>query len=82
MKVSSIRRNKAACRLVRAQQSAALALDLPISQVLSLFIVGKQQDSLGELSLLGVQVVCTVVVEVTQRQTAVFFLRSVHPAVV
>ena len=33
MKVSSIRRNKAACRLVRAQQSAALALDIPISQV-------------------------------------------------
>ena len=33
VKVSSIRRNKAACRLVRAQQSAALALDIPISQV-------------------------------------------------
>jgi GTPase len=33
VKVSSIRRNKAACRLVRAQQSAALALDLPISQL-------------------------------------------------
>ena len=35
VKVSSIRRNKAACRLVRAQQSAALALDIPISQVRS-----------------------------------------------
>ena len=33
MKVSSIRRNKAACRLVRAQQSAALALDIPLSQL-------------------------------------------------
>ena len=32
-KVSSIRRNKAACRLVRAQQSAALALDIPLSQL-------------------------------------------------
>ena len=31
--VSSIRRNKAACRLVRAQQSAALALDISISQL-------------------------------------------------
>ena len=31
--VSSIRRNKAACRLVRAQQSAALALDIPLSQL-------------------------------------------------
>lgn len=31
--VSSIRRNKAACRLVRAQQSAALALDIPVSQL-------------------------------------------------
>merc|ERR1711963_1039434 len=31
--VSSIRRNKAACRLVRAQQSAALALDIPSSQL-------------------------------------------------
>ena len=33
VKVSSIRRNKAACRLVRAQQSAALALDIPLSQL-------------------------------------------------
>jgi len=33
VKVSSIRRNKAACRLVRAQQSAALALDIPINQL-------------------------------------------------
>jgi len=33
VKVSSIRRNKAACRLVRAQQSAALALNIPISQL-------------------------------------------------
>jgi len=31
--VSSIRRNKAACRLVRAQQSAALALDIPLAQL-------------------------------------------------
>ena len=31
--MSSIRRNKAACRLVRAQQSAALALDIPLSQL-------------------------------------------------
>merc|ERR1719188_1945175 len=31
--VSSIRRNKAACRLVRAQQSAALALDIPLGQL-------------------------------------------------
>merc|ERR1719219_2320405 len=31
--VSSIRRNKAACRLVRAQQSAALALDIHISKL-------------------------------------------------
>ena len=33
VKVSSIRRNKAACRLVRAQQSAALALDIPVCQL-------------------------------------------------
>lgn len=33
VKVSSIRRNKAACRLVRAQQSAALALNIPINQL-------------------------------------------------
>lgn len=33
VQVSSIRRNKAACRLVRAQQSAALAVDIPISQL-------------------------------------------------
>lgn len=31
VQVSSIRRNKAACRLVRAQQSAALALDIDIN---------------------------------------------------
>ena len=31
--VSSIRRNKAACRLVRAQQSAALALDIPFESL-------------------------------------------------
>ena len=31
--MSSIRRNKAACRLVRAQQSAALALDIASSQL-------------------------------------------------
>lgn len=31
--VSSIRRNKAACRLVKAQQSAALALDIPVNQL-------------------------------------------------
>jgi len=31
--MGSIRRNKAACRLVRAQQSAALALDIPLSQL-------------------------------------------------
>ena len=33
LQVSSIRRNKAACRLVRAQQSAALALDIPSAQL-------------------------------------------------
>jgi len=33
VQVSSIRRNKAACRLVRAQQSAALALDIPLAQL-------------------------------------------------
>ena len=66
VKVSSIRRNKAACRLVRAQQSAALALDLPISQVPALMSI---VDSLGELSLL----VRTVVVEITQRQPVSFF---------
>jgi len=33
VKVGSIRRNKAACRLVRAQQSAALALDIPVGQL-------------------------------------------------
>jgi len=31
--VSSIRRNKAPCRLVKAAQSAALALDLPLNQL-------------------------------------------------
>jgi len=33
VQVSSIRRNKAACRLVRAQQSAALALGIPLCQL-------------------------------------------------
>ena len=31
--MSSIRRNRAACRLVSAQQSAALALDIPLAQL-------------------------------------------------
>ena len=33
VRVGSIRRNKVACRLVRAGQSAALALDIPTSQL-------------------------------------------------
>ena len=31
--VTSIKRNRAACRLVRATQSAALAIDVPVSEI-------------------------------------------------
>ena len=31
--ITSIKRNRAACRLVRATQSAALAIDVPVSEI-------------------------------------------------
>lgn len=46
VKVTSIRRNKTACRLVRAQQSAALAVDIPLNQLRRGMVMTSRQGNM------------------------------------